>query len=409
VLLGGVQVAVMPGSNRDGAAPGDNACIDKRLLAVLLLSTASIVLVLLLSSQFFHEPVETVINGPPGLKAEAVGGDGGDMTTSQPTRKRPPVRPRPKQAELLDLWNLQVMAENNCTNAISIMGDLYGRNSTFLTAGSASTVAFEALAGACLNKTFDDWLRFVYNDLGVREVAAATGGHLHFGCNAATKRCMYQGAHCGYNVPPCDVLNLEILFGDVAIYLDTLAETYPELEWSLYGGTLLGAVRDQKHMAHETDIDLGLYCGNKSKEIIHDLIAAIRRDRSSYYVTEIKKESDLKKIRKVSFSRLNKLHVDLWLYDKNDELDRVEVLAPYYGELFNHSYAGWYPIERTCTYGPLTGLPCPQNPGIQLTELYGEDWRIPYKKQAMEGWDDPESCKAHTMGSKYWKPLNDGL
>ena len=40
----------------------------------------------------------------------------------------------------------------------------------------------------------------------------------------------------------------------------------------------------------------------------------------------------------------------------------------------------WYPIQRNCTYGPLTGLPCVYDTGATLTRMYGPGWKQPSRK-----------------------------
>eukprot|EP00912_Choanoflagellata_sp_UC4_P002110 UC4_evm7s1341 len=155
-----------------------------------------------------------------------------------------------------------------------------------------------------------------------------------------------------------------------------LGETIP---WFLYYGTLLGSVREQGHISHETDIDI-MVPANQWNAMEKLLQSGLVNESFVY-----KFYPGRLPFARLFFGTINKVHVDIWSY-KN--LSYKNASSNHHGlvRLLHDQKEGTHIISSSlifpltsCIYGGNEYL-CPRSSAKILAHQYGPSWKISKRK-----------------------------
>jgi hypothetical protein len=182
-------------------------------------------------------------------------------------------------------------------------------------------------------------------------------------CGVGSVRCDWVKTP-PYTIPHCEKQNLLSI-------LRWLKEV-TTVEWTLFAGTLLGSVRENGHIEHETDIDITVDKRDRAK-LIREIEEHIPFSHFVFKADERHYVPD-----RVFFSETNLVHVDIWTHEK--------------GEYFTKEVAylknghRWYKVNNDILYPPSKCIyegdyyNCPNKPVEWVRGRYGNDWSTPKPK-----------------------------
>ncbi|XP_068765943.1 ribitol 5-phosphate transferase FKRP [Struthio camelus] len=155
-------------------------------------------------------------------------------------------------------------------------------------------------------------------DFGVKRVVLPEGRERWYGCGKETARCFGtvhartpQYLHQDRWTPPCCLRALRATARRAAAVLAAAGVRY----W-LEGGSLLGAARHGDIIPWDYDVDLGIYREDAGKcRLLREAAAGAAVVDDEGFVWEKAPEGDFFR---VHYSRLNRLHVDLWPFYPRD-------------------------------------------------------------------------------------------
>ena len=137
------------------------------------------------------------------------------------------------------------------------------------------------------------------------------------------------------------------------------------IQYWLDYGSLLGAMREGKIIAWDTDLDIGILSSElpkltKAFELLSPNYSISTCTRDHYY--------------RVNYSKTNLVHCDIWVYHPTNGKLHCKGLGPK-EDIEPH----W--VERFKTRS-FVGLECPipENPEGLLEIRYGERWKIPLRR-----------------------------
>ena len=122
-------------------------------------------------------------------------------------------------------------------------------------------------------------------------------------CTPSHKRCAWV-SKAPYTIPECEEQNLQSLLQ----WLNTILH---DVSWWITEGTLLGAVRNESHIPHETDIDVSILDVDWSK--------AVSQIEAQLRTTHFEFKSFSNPAR-LFFSKQNRVHVDFWKVQRQSDI-----------------------------------------------------------------------------------------
>jgi len=187
-------------------------------------------------------------------------------------------------------------------------------------------------------------------------------------CSPKNKRCVWTKVP-PFTIPQCEKQNLL----DLLIWLDDVLD----VEWYITAGTLLGAVREQGHIPFETDIDIVV--NREDWDIAKEQIES--RLRETHFRFYEPKNNEFQPA-KLFFSRANRVHADIYLFDRISD-DIVSEVTPQRRGPYKHvniTADTIFPLSQ-CEYDGHF-YPCPNQSERWVELRYGEDWRTPKPKRS---------------------------
>lgn len=158
------------------------------------------------------------------------------------------------------------------------------------------------------------------------------------------------------------------------------------IDYWIEGGTLLGAVRDQKLIPWDHDIDMGMI--NKSDDTIKKVIKKLKKE---FYVSvksfdktegvwELGKYRVLKIYPKKYFLFKDKLCLDIFIYYLGNIPNLKDKVYKYvvWGKNAYHKRKFFDDLQQIEFYGKLINVPSDYEEFLEVK--YGTDWRTPKKK-----------------------------
>ena len=179
--------------------------------------------------------------------------------------------------------------------------------------------------------------------------------------------CLPENKRCDWGkdpdtIPTCEKENLLTLFR-------WLKETLVGIDWMITAGTALGAARNSSHIPHETDIDISI-----DKEQLLNATEKIRaRVDATHFQFKVSNSGAL--LGRLFYSKTNKVHVDLWIYERIPEFTIQEITLRNKQHRIRVENDILFPFS-TCEYEGET-YPCPNKLEKWLEGYYGKDWRVP--------------------------------
>ena len=73
-------------------------------------------------------------------------------------------------------------------DAIARAGDKLGGSAALTGLNRSEVMTLEEVADACANRSFTEWMNWLYNDKGMRQVESSTARSVAFGCHATSER-----------------------------------------------------------------------------------------------------------------------------------------------------------------------------------------------------------------------------
>jgi len=186
-------------------------------------------------------------------------------------------------------------------------------------------------------------------------------------CKVSSERCVWQKVP-PFTIPQCEKENLV----DILRWLDYVLD----VEWMITAGTLLGAVREQGHIPFETDIDIVM--DRKDWKIARKQIKSRLSGTHFSFWDDI--ENNEFKPAKLYFSTKNRIHVDIWFFDRisNEVVSEITSISKNRYRKVNVTADMIYPLSQ-CEYDG-HHYPCPNQSERWVELRYGNDWRTPKPK-----------------------------
>ena len=181
-------------------------------------------------------------------------------------------------------------------------------------------------------------------------------------CAATHARCKWVKV-APFTIPECDKQNLLSLLRWVSSVLHGV-------DWWLTAGTMLGSVRNEAHIEHETDVDLAVKEADWS-EVVKQLKAKVGETHFKLDATS--------SIPRLFFSSKNQVHIDFWRVSCSDT--HCADIAPVTGKgliNFQVDMRMLFPLA-TCVYEG-GKYPCPRHSLHYVKLRYGDGWQTPKPK-----------------------------
>ena len=146
----------------------------------------------------------------------------------------------------------------------------------------------------------------------------------------------------------------------------------------------MGAVRQESFAGRPKDIDLGI-----KEDQLQKLLDGIPLIIKKAAVSSIRSHGEIsvKKLKKLQLLFQNMI-IDIEVFRKENEMWKGETQKLYLidDEMYNRNFNGSvFPISDLENFIPIKvygkKFLSPANPEIYLEKLYGEDWKVPDKKQ----------------------------
>lgn len=176
-------------------------------------------------------------------------------------------------------------------------------------------------------------------------------------CSAKTLRCgsdklnkNYLYSRLGKNTPTCCSTHLYEILKDIVFCLDK-----NNIDYFVFYGTYLGAVRHKGFIPWDTDVDLCIMENDKTKAI--DVLTSFLSDK---YVIEAIDDHWIM----VNYSDINKLHVDIYFMRKNNNYIYLQSYTQ-----FQYPEESIFPLNTVLLYDLQVSVP---NSLIPLHIRYGE-------------------------------------
>jgi len=183
-----------------------------------------------------------------------------------------------------------------------------------------------------------------------------------FVCTVDTKRCThnrkspyFRYEYFGKNTPVCCASHLFCILRDVVDVLEK-----HDLEYFIFFGTLLGAVRHQGFIQWDTDVDIIIPFKNieKTHRILYEEL------QGKYIISDESNINVAGGLLRVFLSETNTLHVDLFAYIEKNE----DILLAYYRKFKKETL---YPLQKVKLYDKLFWAP--NHIEKHLKSIYGEN------------------------------------
>ena len=154
------------------------------------------------------------------------------------------------------------------------------------------------------------------------------------------------------------LLNQEL--GKKAIHdLATIANNF-NIKIFMISGTLLGFIRENALLKHDSDLDFGIF----ETDNITQLIQAIKTSGVFFVLPNYSRNS-------VRIKHINGTPIDIFIHFKeNNQYCHNGIKVNWYNRLFNIKKINYLNLD----------LYIPENPELYLEENYGSDWKIPKEK-----------------------------
>ena len=195
--------------------------------------------------------------------------------------------------------------------------------------------------------------------------------HLH---DDTLKCCSPEGRRCSFErVPPYKIPDCE--FDHLTSMLWWL-QSVAHVPFHLTFGSLLGAVRGGAHMDYDTDIDTAVDRALWPL-IKKNITQALAMGNTSYFLKSNKNNPS-----RLYFSSRNRIHIDLWLYNRGPE----NTTDGHYAELKDVVRNDILFPLRPCNYSGHAYW-CPAKSEEYLSACYGKSWQTPMSRHngATEG------------------------
>ena len=215
-------------------------------------------------------------------------------------------------------------------------------------------------------------------------------------CEPSHERCDWV-KKVPYTIPECEKQNLLSL-------LQWLNTVLHDVSWWITAGTLLGAVREEGHIPHETDIDVSILTTDWPKAVsqIHDQL-----NKTHFHFDSNSDPPHL------FFSKQNTIHIDFWKVQRqnNSIFEPIGV----HGKKFEIDARFIYPLS-TCMYNKVI-YPCPRFPKLWVEHRYGKEWYISKPKYSPNatykdgdgfiGFEVAHRCPPPESDSLKWQTFTD--